>query len=106
VLDDVGDGRRDDEVRTRLDVRRQALAQHLELDGEDPAGYERVDAGAEPAVGEDRGQDPVCELAHLVCRELRSTVVVTFAPASAKRSPSRRWWAVPNWATNVITPSS
>ena len=66
VLDHVGERLGHDEVRGRLELRRRAGAGHVDLDGHVDARDERVDAGAQAAAGQRRGQDPVGELAQLV----------------------------------------
>jgi hypothetical protein len=72
MLGDVGERFGDDEVRAGLDVWRQPLARDVDIDGEIQSRHERVDAGAPPAAGQRRGQDPVRQLAQLGGGPLRA----------------------------------
>jgi hypothetical protein len=73
MLHDVGQRLGDDEVRAGLHVPRQPLAQDVDIDRKVQSRHERVDAGAQPAAGQRRGQDPVRQLAQLVRCPLRGT---------------------------------
>ena len=70
VLDDVGQRLGDDEVRARLDLAPRTARLEVDLDGQRRDRSATSDAGAEPAAGEDGGQDPVGELAQLVVAPL------------------------------------
>ena len=65
VLHDVRERLGGDEVRARLEIRVQPLAQDVDIDREIQPGDERADTGAQPALGERRRQDAVCQLAYL-----------------------------------------
>jgi hypothetical protein len=63
MLDDVGERLGDDEVRARLDVRRKALRRNIDSNGQVEPRHDRVDGCREAAARQDRGQDPVRQLA-------------------------------------------
>src|SRR4029077_8494101 len=65
VLDHVRKGLGDDEVRAGLDLRRKPLLRKVHVDRQVEPPNQGVDAGPQAAVAEDRGQDPVGELAQL-----------------------------------------
>ena len=96
VLRDVGERLGGDVVRRGLDRRRQPLVGNVDLDGERRPQNERLERGAEPAVGEHVRVEPPCELAELLERagsssRARARISVASATSvSIRDSASRR----------------
>ena len=93
VLDGVGQRLGDEEVRGRLDLRREALLRHPQGDRDRQPRGELLERRAEPAIGEDERVDAGGELAQVVDRA--AGVVGGPPEGSSARSGARRASSIP-----------